>query len=371
MNNYCKSIFAMMLAGMFPLSVMGAEETSVFVPVESITTPDVTKTKEPDGILNKALNKLDARLSEHVNISGFILGRGQYSTDPSNFGGFDIRMLRFILGGDITKDFTYRVQMEFAGSPRILDAWLEWKKYDFFRIRAGQQKRNFTFENPWSPVTLGVPDYSQVIMQLSGFTDRVGEHTCGGRDVGIVFTGDFVKLPSHHLFRYDLGVFNGNGINKADNNKFKDVIGSMFIRPVKDLHIGGGYWLGKYGPQKEMVDRKRWTVGFKYDDNRYLLRGEYISSKGGKLKEPDANLNSDGWYLTAGMSVSKALRAFVKYDVYRDDKTYDSQSTKYVGAINWTIHKYIILQASYFYQDNKMPGSKNSNNIVAQMFVRY
>lgn len=360
------SIFIGMLMGMMSLPV------SASIPMEVVSTATSKKeTNESAGIVAKTLDKLDSRLSEHLNISGFILGRAQYSSVESNYGGFDIRMLRLILGGNITKDFTYRVQMEMAGGPRILDAWLEWKQFDFFKIRAGQMKRCFALENPWSPITLGVPDYSQVIMKLSGFTDRVGEHSCGGRDAGILFSGDLIKTTTHPLLRYEVGVYNGNGINKADNNRSKDLIGSMYVRPIKDLHIGGGYWLDKYGPQDKMVDRKRWTVGFKYDDNRYLLRGEYIASKGGKLENPAASHNADGWYLTAGMPVAKNLKAFVKYDVYRDDKTYESQSTKYVGALNWTLHKYIILQASYFYQDNKMPGSKNSNNAVAQMFVRF
>lgn len=367
MKNSWKSILSGMLWGMMPILA----SASVTTDAEASKVGAIADANESKGVLNQALGKLDTRLSEHLNISGFILGRAQYSSDKSNYGGFDIRMLRFIMSGNITKSFAYRVQMEMAGGPRILDAWLEWKQYDFFRIRAGQMKRCFTFENPWSPITLGVPDYSQVIMKLSGFTDRVGEHSCGGRDVGIMFSGDFVKTETHHLFRYEVGVYNGNGINKADNNRSKDVIGSLYVRPIQHLHIGGGYWLGKYGPQNEMVDRKRWTVGFKYDDSRYLLRGEYIASKGGKLAVENCPLNADGWYVTAGMPVAKNLKAFVKYDVYRDNKTYESQSTKYVGAINWTLHKYIILQASYFYQDNKMPGCKNSNNAVAQMFVRF
>lgn len=363
MKKSWKSAFFGVLAGMMPLAASASVTADAAVADANA--------KESKGIVNKALAKLDTRLSEHLNISGFIVGRAQYSSAATNYGGFDIRMLRIIMSGNITKNWGYRVQTELAGGPRILDAWLEWKRYDGFQIRAGQQKRCFTYENPWSPITLGVPDYSQSVMKLAGFTDRVGEHSCGGRDAGILFSGNVIKGEKHHYLRYEVGVYNGNGINKMDDNRSKDVIGSLHVRPIQNLHIGGGYWLGKYGPQKEMVDRKRWTVGFKYDDSRYLLRGEYIASKGGKLGNPTSGLNADGWYVTGGMPVAKNLKAFVKYDVYRDNKTYESQTTKYMGALNWSVNKSIILQASYYYQDNKMPGSKNTNNAIAQMYVRF
>ncbi|MEG0950265.1 MAG: porin [Bacteroidales bacterium] len=184
--------------------------------VEAETTEDKkTATEEVSGSkLSKTLDKIQEKVGNHLKFSGFILGRAQYSSQPSNYGGFDIRMLRFIGSGSITKDFDYRFQMEFAGSPRILDAWLHWKKYDFFQIRAGQQKRCFTFENPWSPVTLGMSEYAQSTLKLAGFNDRVGEHSCGGRDVGILFMGDLFKTSTHHLVHYDIGVYNGNGIRK-------------------------------------------------------------------------------------------------------------------------------------------------------------
>ena len=64
------------------------------------------------------------------------------------------------------------------------------------------------------------------------------------------------------------------------------------------------------------------------------------------------------------------MKGYVKYDVYRDNKTHDSQTAKYIGSINWFVHKYITLQASYTFLESNVPGTKNSNNIVAQMYVR-
>lgn len=337
-------------------------------------TASVTAEKKEQSEKSKVVSVVDKvkeKLGDHLKISGFILGRAQYSSSAANYGGFDIRMLRFIGSGNISKDFNYRFQMEFAGSPRILDAWLHWNKYDFFQIRAGQMKRCFGYENPWSPFTLGVSEYSQATQKLTGFTDRNGEHACGGRDAGIWVMGDFLKVGSRNLFHYDLGVYNGNGINKADNNKWKDVIGGLHIRPVNNLQIGGAFWMGKYGPEETKVDRQRWTVGLKYDDSRYVVLSEYIASKGRKLDQPESSNWADGWYTTFGAPVAKNLKAYVKYDVYRDDKTFSTQTTRYLAALNWTVHKNIVLQANYFFTDENTPGKKNYNTVVGQMYVRF
>ena len=40
-------------------------------------------------------------------------------------------------------------------APRMVDAFAEWQKYDAFKVKAGQFKRPFTFENPMHPITQG------------------------------------------------------------------------------------------------------------------------------------------------------------------------------------------------------------------------
>ncbi len=354
-----KKTLPLLSLAMMPMGVQAADKST-------------SEELENNGVVMQALKKFQKRASEHVNFNGFFIGRYFYDSSKDNSGNFDIRMLRLILSGNISKDFGYRIQLEgSAGTPRILDAWAEWKRYPFFQVRAGEMKRCFTFENLWSPVTLGVPDYSQSIMELTGFTDRAGEHPSGGRDIGVMVSGEFLPIADYNLFRYELGVYNGNGINKADNNSSKDFIGSLYMKPIKHLRIGGGYWTGEYGAKEDKVDRRRWTTGFSYDDGQYILRGEYIGSRGGVSGDPTAPKKSQGWYVTGGMPIGKQLKGFLKYDVYQDDRTKQTQSTKYMASLNWFVHKYIILQATYFYNENKQMGMRNSNNAVAQMYIRF
>ena len=83
------------------------------------------------------------------------------SKQESN-GGFDMRFLRLYVDGNVYKDFYYKFQLEVNGTPgedkgpRIVDAFVEWQKFDFFRVKFGQFKRSFGFENPYSPIDVGL-----------------------------------------------------------------------------------------------------------------------------------------------------------------------------------------------------------------------
>ena len=105
---------------------------------------------------------------------------------------FNLRLARFILDGKIG-DFDWRAQIQGTnatgpGQPtvQLVDLYAEWRRFPEFKVRAGQFKRAFTFENPTNPITQGWRGYADVINKLSAFGDRTGERSSGGRDIGIL-----------------------------------------------------------------------------------------------------------------------------------------------------------------------------------------
>ena len=145
---------------------------------------------------------------DNIKFSGY--GMLQYQAEDkyeASHNEFNLRLVRGILDGKIG-DFDWRVQIQGTnakgpGEPtvQLVDLYAEWSKHKEFRIRAGQFKRAFTFENPTHPITQGWYSYANVINSLSGFGDRTGEKSSGGRDIGLQVQGDlFPNASGRRLF---------------------------------------------------------------------------------------------------------------------------------------------------------------------------
>ena len=134
---------------------------------------------------------------KNIKFSGY--GMLQYigeDKEGNHTNTFNLRLARLILDGKIG-DFDWRVQIQGTnatgpGQPtvQLVDLYAEWRRFPEFKIRAGEFKRAFTFENPTHPITQGWRGYADAINKLSGFGDRTGERSSGGRDIGIQFSGD-------------------------------------------------------------------------------------------------------------------------------------------------------------------------------------
>ena len=157
-----------------------------------------------------------------IKFSGYgILQYQSEDKEGDSHNEFNLRLLRLILDGKIG-DFAWRAQIQATsnagpGNPTVMlnDLYCEWVKYKELRVRAGQFKRPFTFDNPTHPITQGWYSYAIAVNALSGGGDRSGEKASGGRDIGIQLQGDlFPNSNGRRLLHYQIGVFNGEGINQ-------------------------------------------------------------------------------------------------------------------------------------------------------------
>lgn len=354
-----------------------------------------------------------------IKFSGYVMSQYQYSDqDSKESNSFNIRMVRMALEGRLMKDFYWKVQLQVNGntsdlgsSPRMVDAFAEWQKYETFKIKAGQFKRPFTFENPMHPITQGFMGYSQNVSKLAGFSDRTGEHASNGRDIGVQIQGDLIKnAAGRNLLHYQVGVFNGQGTNHKDVDQRKDVIGGIWVSPVKGLRIGAFGWTGSSArkgtwdvtdanhnvvknedgsvkTQKGVrsLSKNRYAFSAEYAANDWTVRSEYIHSQGYGFtksitsgKETDCNVNyaagdqADGFYaLMIAPVISKKLYAKARYDLYRPRAEWGTSRTQYEIGANYWIGKSIMIGAEYARINDRSLAKPDYNMIDVEFDVKF
>lgn len=391
-------LFLALLGAWSPALAASASESLEQGPVSGqvvVNAADAESVKSvSDSKDKKKLGDFVKMASPTIKFGGYITAKysiNDRSGESSN-GGFDLRYLRLYANGYCFNDFYYRFQLEACGAPgidkgaRVLDAFVEWQKYDFLKIKMGQFKRPFSFENPYNPLNVGFGSYSQATTKMAGMGDRVGEHSSGGRDLGIQVQGDLLKdrQDGHAWLHYQVGMFNGQGINHKDKDKFKDIIGGLWFSPIKDLSIGGFGWNGRYTNEgykddanmlKE-VKRVRWGAGLKYESD-WTVRGEYMASVGRSVKNAAAPKNSDAWYAAIGAPLFKNFKLYGRWDIYRDAKCWTSSKTNYGLSANYSLCKNLIFQLNYNFTDDRNlrhTGSKadsHYNTFDLQVYARF
>ena len=316
-------------------------------------------------------------------LGAYIIGSYKYSDlDGANGGpGFGCRLIRAYVDGSIFGDFKYRLQVQLSGTPHMRDAYIEWARYKEFSVKMGQFKRAFTFENPTNPWEVGVGDFSMVVKKFAGFGDRLGEGNMGGRDQGIQFQGDLIPMgdnDSYRLIHYQIGMWNGQGINQVDANKDKDIIATLQVQPIKGLYIGAFGWKGSWVNTTTGTEyaRRRVSAGAKFDRDNWTVRAEYAAAVFGEKQQIlDAGrpnyVGSDAVYVTVGVPLYDWLKVYVKWDEFREGATAATSHDIYSCATNFRLHKNLMLQLEYRRHENQLLATPGYNEIWLQTYIRW
>ena len=333
---------------------------------------------------------------KNIKFSGY--GMLQYQgTDQegAKSNTFNLRLARFILDGKIG-DFDWRAQIQGTnakgpGEPtvQLVDLYAEWRKYPEFKIRAGQFKRAFTYENPTHPITQGWRGYADVINNLSGFGDRTGEKSSGGRDIGIQASGDlFPNAEGRRLFHYQVGIYNGEGINQKDQDNRKDIIGGVWFMPIKGLRIGAFGWTGSRGGmldpltnETRSVEKNRYALSAEYSQDEYMFRAEYLHSQGWGAAKAASNVReidyskgdkADGWYAFGIVPVIKGkLHAKARYQCYRAQKEWGTAKTSYEIGANYFFTKNLEMHLEYARINDRSLAKPDYNLVDVELDFRF
>ena len=373
----------------------------------------------------------------NVKLSGYGMTQYQYNGQKdAESNSFNIRMARISLEGRIAGDFYWKTQIQFNGntstlgsSPRMVDLFAEWQKYEYFKVKIGQFKNPFTFENPMHPIDQGFMGYSQNVSKLAGFSDRAGEHASNGRDIGIQFQGDFLKNANgRNLLHYQIGVFNGQGTNTKDVDNQKNIIGGIWVMPVSGMRIGAFGWTGSYARKGTWTDdehgnvvykkdaegnpvldkegnsvketfsgtrklsQNRYAFSFEYKKDGWTVRSEYIHSTGKAFAKSinnfndanakDCNLNAKigdkaqgayGLVIAPLAQLPKNSRIDVKarYDMYQPNGKSNMQRTQYEAGLNFHIGKRISILTEYALINDKTLAKHNYSMADAEVCFRF
>lgn len=364
----------------------------------------------------------------NVKLSGYGMTQYQYSGQKdAESNSFNIRMARISLEGRIAKDFYWKTQIQFNGntstlgnSPRMVDLFAEWQKYEFFKVKIGQYKNPFTFENPMNPIDQGFMSYAQNVSKLAGFSDRSGMHSSNGRDIGLQFQGDFLKNSNgRNLLHYQVGIFNGQGINTKDVDNQKNIIGGIWVMPIQGMRIGAFGWTGSYarkgtwttienlpdgGPcgtpeptevshtGTRKLNQNRYAFSFEYKQDGWTVRSEYIHSTGlafsksiNNFNDADAkncNINEKignkaqgvyGLVIAPLAKLPKGNKIDIKarYDMYQPNGKTDMMKTQYEAGLNFHIGKRFSILTEYALVNDRTLAKHNYSMADAEVCFRF
>ncbi len=340
------------------LNVLIANKTITQEQADSLRADAAIKQQEADA--NKKSFMVSA--ARQIQLSGYTQVRYQALDEKGKKDGFDLRRARVDLKGNFTSFFSYRLQADLAGSPKLLDAYAEVKVNDLFQVTIGQFRVPFSIENLSSVNKFELIDLSHAVEALVARGKDVSGNQ-NGRDIGIQIGGILIKKGTSPLLEYRLGIFNGSGINIADTaNEAKDIAGRLIVNPLKGFSIGASYYNGwgkAIKPAAEFVGRSqarnRFGLEMSYNINRLSLRGEYIQGKDGKTTRA-------GWYAWAGYYfIPQKLQMVVKFDTYDPNTDTDNNSSNnYVAGINFNFNKWSRLQAFYTIREEQGPAVNNN-----------
>jgi phosphate-selective porin OprO/OprP len=305
----------------------------------------------PGAYAEEGREELPVLTEGHLRLNAYTQVR--YTHWEERHDGFRLRRARFGLRGQVIENFDYSFQVETAQSPYLLDARIGIKFPPHTELTLGQFKVPFSLENLTPSSGLDTINRSQTVEKLCPGRD-IGAK---GRDIGVILRGHIDRIE------YTVGIFNGSGINRTDENDQKDIALRLVLYPVRSFGMGFSHYDGKYSPYSDapVIDRDRTGVDIHFVQGPLSIKGEYLFARDGETEKY-------GWYVQGCYSlIPEKIQAIVKYDSLERNKNISGDRLKVVTlGLNWFFSEKTKLQFNYEY--HKREAERNSDNVfLAQL----
>lgn len=316
---------------------------SLLVAVAMLTISMSVSAQEPEQQKKTTAEKVKEFADKHMHLSGYLQGGFSWDTDAGST--FYLRRARVSLSGDFAKEkFDYRLQVDMAGSPKICDLYVRYKPFNELNAQIGQFKLPFSLENElYGPTKFEFIEYSYLTTYLARNNDKYDGIAATGRDMGFQLYGGFIKRDGYSIINYNVGLYNGAGINSKDNNKSKDFIARLIVKPIEGLSISGSYMYSEvvHGGNQYMK-APRWAVGAIYDVRHWIVRSEFAQADFG-------GNTTNAFYALAGYHFEKPWSVAARYEFINDKLGLLDQQRVTLGGV-YKPFKFLRLQLNATYE---------------------
>jgi hypothetical protein len=220
---------------------------------------------------------------EGVQVFGYIQPevRTFLYDDPQAY--FAFRRARIGVMGVVPYDFSYYVLLETSQfmnpnqtGPFLLDAFVSYTRFDYFKISLGSFKYRFGNE-------LSMPCNGLYTINRSYAVDAMTGGIGGGnRDLGVMFLGG----DQSKFFQYYVSLTNGYGVyetQKNDLTKAFAITGRTVFQPLEGLYLGASYRYMQLPNDDATIEepdtRMRFGFDAQYSFNNFKVFGEYINGE--------------------------------------------------------------------------------------------
>lgn len=366
------------------VSVLNAQDSNSKL-IQTLLDKNILTKEEADGVLeDMPETKVDEK-NVIEKTQNFV--RKGFNTPYLNFGGYGMLLYQYTdaksvhqdlrprvvflsMEGKIGEQFRYFAMAEFV-SPSLFEFYGEWLPNKSFNFRAGQFKVPFTLENPISLTQLESIMNTRSVTSLAGMGSDIGVNNGGGRDIGLQLSGSLLEGNGYDYLQYWVGIFQGVGINKKENNNIKDLAGTLAFQPIKGLRIAGGIYAGQAqyalytgAPVYNHV-RNRWALSADYQKDRLYVRSEFIRGN-------DGGITKQGFYgMVQWYFVPKKFNGFVRLDNFYNNKKLKQKALDYTAGVSYYFAPACRLQLNYTYSDvsKEWASLPSSHNVDAQMQI--